>query len=226
MTILPGIGAAQVRMVVPIAGSYVTTVTSTGNLSSFTFTSASIGGAPAAGQTRNVVVVLGFSKGGGPASANSVSIGGISASKLKEVGGVATDNPTSSIWTANVPTGTTATIVVSLSATCDRCFCSIYRLIGANPAAFATSGGTSATTTLSLNTADGGYVAAGCMVSASSSSTAWTGLTENYDAVIEATERGSSASVAVVNGSDPLTVSGTQSGTQGKAWACVSFQPE
>jgi len=87
-----------------------------------TFTTQPIG---AAGSSRRVLVGVTLYDTSGTFP-NAVSIGGVAATKLNSVGAA-------SIWMAAVPTGTTATVIVTSTQTIDACAIKVFRLVGANP---------------------------------------------------------------------------------------------
>lgn len=104
------------------------------DLSSYTFSSKSIGDAHS---KRFVVVSVGFvdistsmSVGDGP---SSVTIGGVSATLIQKASekngsGYLTG---ASLWIAQVPTGATADVVVNFSETVSNCAVMVYRLVHA-----------------------------------------------------------------------------------------------
>jgi hypothetical protein len=103
------------------------------NASSYSFTSQAIG---TADSTRYVVVGIG-QRGAAAETITAVTIGGVSASSVVD-SGAAGDNDVAAIWIAAVPTGTTATIGISLSGTVNNCEIVVWRLVGANPTATST----------------------------------------------------------------------------------------
>lgn len=108
----PWTGAASASI------SYTATSTNTNNRSDYTFTNLNIGTADAS----RIVAVTVYSSFG--LTAQSVTIGGISATKVAGASGNVVD-----IWQAAVPTGTTATVFVQLSGSAGRCSVSVYRII-------------------------------------------------------------------------------------------------
>jgi len=142
----------------------------------YTFASQAIG---TAYSDRLVVVGYAFTNLTGQAI-TSVTIGGITATTIHSTG---TNTACGLAW-ANVPTGTTASIVITpTSAGTVRCGISVYVVRGLQSmTAFATNasaGGSDASRNTSLNIAAGGVVFA---VSASQAgATAWTNITEDAD---------------------------------------------
>jgi hypothetical protein len=95
----------------PLAVTFTDSDSSGSNSTTYTFTGLSIGTASA---TR--YVIAGFAaEGGSPTAATNVTIGGVSATLLAGTGGYA------AIYIALVPTGTTATVAITLNAEASRC---------------------------------------------------------------------------------------------------------
>lgn len=90
-----------------------------GFITTATYTSVAIGTASAG---REVVVGIGAYLGGGSGTISAVTVGGVSLTERKNNGSTA--NP-SGIWSGNVPTGTTATVVVTFTTTCQICSISV-----------------------------------------------------------------------------------------------------
>lgn len=113
------VGNAQPWTGLPAASiSYTSTSSSTNNQSNYTFNNMSIGSADA---NRVIAVAIYAGLNG---TATSVTIGGVSATKVVGVTGTVAE-----IWWASVPTGTTATVAISLSGSAGRCAVSAYRII-------------------------------------------------------------------------------------------------
>lgn len=107
----------------------------------------------------------------------SVSIGGVGATNLVMTS-TGDNNGQSSIWVASVPTGTTGTISITMSASSSRILWSAYRAVGYS----ATPHDTDAqiNSSLSIDTVPGGVLLACSEVyySGGARSTSWTGITE------------------------------------------------
>jgi hypothetical protein len=98
----------------------------TTNSTTYTFTNCDIG---AASQSRVVAVGI-VASGNTTNPVSSVTIGGISASNVVNNGTTSTNNkPNCAIYSAKVPTGTTANIVVTWGGGKNRCQIVVYRLI-------------------------------------------------------------------------------------------------
>lgn len=174
----------------------------------------------AADSTRYVVVAAVIRNN---ADLTSVTIGGVSATKVVSKLST-TETASTHIWWAAVPTGTTANIIVVAPATMSSISASVYTITGSATAAVSTtSNDTASVLTLSLNT-----VANGCVIAASvsdnSGTATWVGATENYDAVSETVGR-STASADTVTASTPLTLTATVTGSSYENGCAASFTP-
>lgn len=117
----------------------------------------------------------------------NVTIGGITATQLASAVNLTTDTLEISVWGVDLPTGTTATVVVGHtgSENHDHCSCSTYRVISSELAV--SDSGThvsTATCTVDVNVATDGVVIAGYIATTATTATTWTGnsgLTLDYD---------------------------------------------
>lgn len=161
--------------------TYIGTTVDTATATTYTFTSVDIGTASA---DRLVVVVAGdYDSSGG--TLNSVTIAG-TAGTLADVEN--SEDQNCAIYYRTVTSGTTATIVVTLSNSSVNAFISVYTITGLNSI---TPTGTSSPTagstdpTAAINVSEGGAVI-GCANEQVSSTVIWTGLpNEDRDAVVE-----------------------------------------
>lgn len=185
MNFLPGwFPAIAMAAKAPPSLTFVAFTEDTSDNTVHTFTGASIG---AADPTRRVVIVAHASD-----SATAFSFTGITVD-----GNAATIHPAGATMTANVtiasllvPTGTTATIVVTKSGgTPDRCGIAVYRAINetsASPhATMVDDTMSSGVCTGTINIPANGWVVAGCQHAnvASPTGFTWVGVTKQYDGV-------------------------------------------
>jgi hypothetical protein len=114
----------------PVNISYIGRTIDTVNRTTYNFTSRNIGAA----SSDRVVLVGVHAYSNSNHSISSVSVGGVSATRLARSNGnnnYATAEY-ASIWAANVPTGTTATVQVAGSTTLSNCAIYIYVFMGTN----------------------------------------------------------------------------------------------
>lgn len=166
-----------------VVGTFQTATGDPANATTYTFTSQPIG---AAGATRRVVVAV--ANRDIAAVPTSVTIGGVSATMdegIASIGAV-------SIWSVVVPTGTTATIVVTYTSANTYCGIGIWSLDAGSPVATGEiADNTPPIPNFSIATAPGDFVVAASayrMTSGTVGAT-WTGVTERYDAAVDAAVR-------------------------------------
>lgn len=180
-----------------------------------TFSSRSIGAAPAAGESRFVVAMFHHEKETTGNTVTGVFIGGATPTTLAsfnyDVGG----SRTLILAYREIPTGTTADFRMTISANGGRKAVGVYRVIGQSGSSIALYGtettDTGANPTLSLDVSSGGVVIAGTNVEQGSACT-WTGLTENYDVDLNSGEYYSGAS-ATISTTETKTITTSLTGT-------------
>lgn len=142
----------------PFSITHIGDNSNTGGASTYTYTAQSIG---TADPTRIVVVdVVGIA-----GAISTVTIGGATASHSATCSAINSSGTTSDIWYLAVPTGTTATIVVTYTASALRNAIGVYSVIGTS-AAFSTCGAATAngTTVAATATIPSGGGAVGAIV--------------------------------------------------------------
>jgi hypothetical protein len=155
------------------------------NLTSYSFASTAFGTAAA---DRQVIAVV-LSRAGATVDAPTVTLGGVSASLLMSLAGGDAGNGYDGrfIFAASVPTGTTGTVAITYLATQVRCKVIVFRLVGASTTAHATATGTTNNSAITANVPANGCALAAVSGGTSSGSpvTAFTGLTERSDGLLE-----------------------------------------
>lgn len=228
LTELTGFNAAAGSTQTPVAVSYVGTTADTSDSSTYTFTSHAIGTATA---DRVVLVAVGVRSATAGVSISSMTIGGVSATELAEAS--TGSNVSVAVYGLLVTSGTTATIVVTPSASCQRCQIAVYEMTGTGgsttTSATATdiTSPTSTTITIPVN---GAAVAGAFGQSASAVGTAtWAGLTKDADEDLENTNnRFTSARLNSASGAVGLSIGVTWSGgtpSAADALCAVAFAP-
>lgn len=219
---LPGIGGAMKANQVVAANpamTYVTATTSTTDTSTYTFSAVSIG---AEASNRKVIVV--FALNASPAvSFSSATIGGVSATSIVTA---ASGFSLCGIIIADVPTGTTGDVVITLSGTALRCGIAVYRVVDLNSStAHATTTDTTASAgvlSATLNVPANGF-AVGVTINGAPAAVTWSaGLTEDSDNTIETQIVVSSASASVVAAQTPMTVTCTDGTSSSQACLAVA----
>lgn len=183
------------------------------NITTYTFTSVSIGTAA----TNRIVMVAVTSSSGTPArTITSATIAGVSATVLDV--NTSFTNRTAFIY-ANIPTGTTATIVVTFSGAMTRCAVGSYSLYNLKSTNYIDSGtgSFSGTASATVSVPADGIVIAGIVQISNSNPFTWTNVDENYDIPLDAgTAEISGASRQVTTGNNSYTVTATATGSGGR----------
>lgn len=192
-----------------IVTSYQTSANDTTDLTTYTFATQAIGTASA---DRYVLVCT--ATRGTAITVSSMTIGGVSAALVRRQ---QNGNNTLEWWIALVPTGTTASIVVTWSAGALRCSIGVWALTGlqsttatANAVDITLSGND---LSLSINVSAGGACFAAAFDPGVKTFT-WAGLTERFDIATEA-QQFSGASLDFAAAQTGLTVTATESVTTG-----------
>lgn len=202
-----------------MAGTYLTTLTSTSDADVYDFGSQSLGDAAS---DRVIVVASGARKSGG-ATTLSVSVGGVSATQRVDEGFGGNASQVG-IDEAAVPTGTSGNVTLTYSATMVRCRVSLYRLVG-NPSFHDSDFGTGTDPSGTIDIPAGGF-ACGVATVASNSTTIWGGLdTEDVDGDLGDT---SSTSISTAHenftGAETgYTITADMTGTTTPIMACASW---
>lgn len=161
------------------------------DLTTYTFSSQNLGTAIA---DRHIIVNIFGRKAGATTNINSVTVGGVLATIVKQQSTTATNTSVCGIAIAAVPTGATGDIVIEFGAGLVRCAVSVYRATGLLSATAYDSDSSSANDpTVSLDVPYG--FAIGAALTATGSTIAWTGLTEDHDTAITSGRIGSASSV-------------------------------
>lgn len=203
----------------PASISFIGSTENTTDGTSFTFTNHAIGTANA---TRRVVVVCHFFAASN--TVTSATIQGISATiHVQATEGGAT-NAGIAIISALVPTGTTATIVLNLSASSTRAYVGVFSALHesvSSPFATATDITLTSSTTLDINanTSAGGWIVSGTTMGGATAGRTytWTGVTESYDAnsgELNTRSYSGGCSTGLVSTETPRTVTVVCSGAQ------------
>jgi hypothetical protein len=183
--------------------------------SSFSFASQPLGTASA--DRRIVVSVCAMGVGAGTIS--TVTIAGVSATKLVETSQA---NNTNSFWIATVPTGATGTISATCSSSKSRYglgLWAVYGLDSNTPLDTDFTSGTGALA-LTLTTTVGGLVFA-CSSDATAQINTMTGLTQDFDEIVGSASEHIGGSAVANSASTAINVA--SAGASDKTLVAVSF---
>lgn len=221
--ILPGmmggiVGAAGAGGSGPPAVSLTGSAGSTSDLSSYTFSSVSIG-TPSSDRYIAVLVTM---RSGSPSASISVTVGGQATSEVVRRNTSATSIAIY-ITSAPVTSGSTANVVVSLGAAALNCAVAVFAITGiaSNTAVNTQSTATNGATMSLSNTAGG--IAIGGAIEESTATFTVAGLTENLDTVIEAGQHSQAAASLAPTAGGSLSVSFTSTGVELFSAVCASF---
>lgn len=206
--------------------SYTVTSTNvnTTNLTTYTFTSQSIGSAPASGERRFIFVACGAIDEGNSSNVDIVSalIGGVAADAIYE--GNSFNWIDAAIFYREVSSGTTADISVTWDVGCEGMAITVYRVIsgpeGIEIGTVQTS--TAQSPSRTMTTGPGGVLIATWFTRYglySLGSHTWTNLTEDYEVDANSEDVFSSASALTTTSS--VTVSASTSSADNRSFVCV-----
>jgi len=192
-----------------ISLTYQTSAQQTASTTTFTYAGQSIGTAT----TDRYVVIGTMAAGGGGAgvTVSSITVGGIAATiVVQRNGNSGASNAVTALAIAAVPTGTTATVVVTYSATQARSAIGVWSCTGlVTPDPISTNSSVANPSSLTLSTYSGGF-AIGMVGQNAVSTAAWTNLTERFDSTVDS---------ALYSGADS---NGTTSGSTLSASCTIS----
>jgi hypothetical protein len=163
---------------------YVTVVSSTSDLTTYSFTGVSIGAAAG-----NRYIILGVTGSSGTTSAiSTVTVNTVAATLLAQASG---STVATGLYIYKISSGTTADISVTFAGSKQRCAVSVWRVTGIDSETpYNTNSNTAAVSTSSLsttvNTVNGGFIVAAAQRGGTvGGTTTWTGVSENYDFNLE-----------------------------------------
>lgn len=162
--------------------TYQTSAVQAADATTYNFTSQAIG--TAAADRYVIVTITGCIKSGSP-GVSAVTVGGISATIVAQVDSGFT---AAAIAIAAVPTGTTATVVVTFNGTQYRAGIGVYSVTGLNSStATGTDTDTTSSPSLSASSSSDGFAIAvsSAYEAATTNMHTWTSITEDYDELVE-----------------------------------------
>jgi hypothetical protein len=184
------------------------------NLTTYTFAAQNLGAAAA---DRQIIVAVHY-RNTGPPILTSLTIAGVSATFV--VDQQSAINRTN-VVIANVPTGTSGDIVATFDVASARCTIGVYRAVGINSTAHATSADNNSPSSVIISVPAGGIVCSAH--TARTTSTAWSGATPDYSDFVESTLYCSGRAAEIAT-SATITEELTQSGID-PAFVSVSWGP-
>ena len=196
--------------------TYQTSAIDASNLTTYTFSTQSIG--TEASDRRVIVGVVG---GDSNRTVSTLTVGGVSATFGARF---QSNNATSEVWVAHVPTGTTGDVVVTWSGSQGRSAISVWSATGlTSDAIHASSGvfiGNSSPTDVSVDTLAGGFVVFvvyRSYIAGIAGSLDYTTATKRYDNYIESFTTVHSVADATTTGGNRTIQYNDNGGTQGNS---------
>lgn len=205
-----------------VSGGFTSSAVSEADSAVYTFSSQAIGTAA----SDRYVVVAANTATASAADANSVTVGGESASLVVRASGG--DHSRVELWIVLVTSGTSADIVITWSSAKDRCGCAAWAIYGASATASDTATDADTTPSQTIDCPAGGIIIAGQVMNGSGATrtASWTGLTEDYDQEMQANTSQTGASDLFTDAVSGRTVAVSPSAGIGlSAMAIASFGP-
>ena len=202
--------------------TYQSTAQTGANASSYTFAGLAIGTASA---TRGVIVCV-YQVGGSGGVTDTVSVGGTSLSLVVLRRNGANSAGEASIWVGTVTTGSTADVVVTLTAKASRCGVAVYSVDDITAVELLDTGdGIGDPTDMSLNVQAGGFAVAIAGCNSGGAYGTWAGLTEDVDSDLEGSNaQFSAAHLNITSTSTPLTVTADPASSSRSAGVSASWR--
>ena len=195
-----------------------------GSATSYTFSSLDLG---TAASDRSIVVMAGHTRGVATTTAiTALTIGGVSATKIIGPTSILSGGYAQEVWWADVPTGTTGDVVVTVNSTTIYMGISVTALYGDNILyAIGTDLTANNTTdvTVTIGVPAGGVAIASAKALASITWT-WTGVTEEYDFVADGAYTLSGGS-KTYSAAEEVTISAAKSATADAGQIVLVFAP-
>ncbi len=196
--------------------SYVTSAVSASDLTTYTFSSQSLG---TAASNRYIIVAV-MARAASSQTISTATIAGVTATQLIDFGATNTSN--AGFLIAPVPTGTTGDVVVTFTGAMVRCAIGVYRVVNLKsitPVDTATSEATPLAGT--VDATDGGFVIGAVFSGGSITGITWTGATQSYVTLFGAWESGGNASCALAS----ITADETNRSMQGDWTGAAEASP-
>lgn len=206
---LPGITSALIQVTVSdFSGDFLQYDTDLNNTTSYTFASQSLGSAPSGIDRRHIVVAVATQRGDFH-SINSVTLGGSAVTEI-----IARDSETCPVWIGaiEVPSGTTANVVVNTSIAPAGAAIALWRLINWSGSAHDTAshGGTSPIN-LAIDVPANGLIVAAAGVR--NGSLTWSNATQRFQGDLDTSDRSTFADYTATGAETNRAVSASATGS-------------
>jgi hypothetical protein len=210
------------RFARPASFSLTASSVNTGGLSTYTFSGLSLG--QEASNRRIIVALAGQNQ---TRTVTSLTVAGVAATRIIGDNPIASGRATAQLWIADVPSGTTGNVVVTLSggswSGCAVGLYAAYDLTTNTP--HDSKQATSSTTQASLNLAykSGFIIAVAAQAANAATSFTWSGLNEDFDLDMEPTNRPASGASLTTSTEGTQTITATTGGADSLCLVAASF---
>lgn len=172
--------------------------------------------------------VIGVLTGSSGDTVSTLTIGGVSASNVfSQAGAGGGSGSRIEIWQADVTSGNNGDVVVTLSASGERCAAIVYRVTRAASAAHDTAGSTADPLDLSIDVlADGVVIGFAYNLDPNTTFTWSSNMTEDVDGLAESSTNGSAAHGAFSTTATGVSITADPASSTLRIGAAVSFGPE
>lgn len=204
----------------PATVTYTDSSASNTDLTTYTFSSLSIG---EASTSRHVIVaVLASNSAATVSTVSTLTVGGVSASLAKRA---TATNGIAEIWIAAVPTGATGNVVVTFNAGNNRASVGVWAAYNLLSATATDSDESNADPgVISIDVQAGGILVAGVYSSTGTVSYTWTNITERFDIVVETSRRASGASLDFAAAQTGLSITADASAATSQTMVAAAFR--
>lgn len=201
----------------PATVTYTDSSASNTDLTTYTFSSLSIG---EASTSRHVIVAVLASNAA--ATVSTLTVGGVSASLAKRA---TATNGIAEIWIVAVPTGATGNVVVTFNAGNNRASVGVWAAYNLLSATATDSDESNADPgVISIDVQAGGILVAGVYSVSGTVSYTWTNITERFDIVVETTRRASGASLDFAAAQTGLSITADASAATSQTMVAAAFR--
>ena len=201
----------------PATVTYTDSSASDTDLTTYTFSSLSIG---EASTSRHVIVAVLASNAA--ATVSTLTVGGVSASLAKRA---TATNGIAEIWIVAVPTGATGNVVVTFNAGSNRASVGVWAAYNLLSATATDSDESNADPgVISIDVQAGGILVAGVYSASGTVSYTWTNITERFDIVVETTRRASGASLDFAAAQTGLSITADASAATSQTMVAAAFR--
>jgi len=210
------------RFAKPASFAFTASAANTSASSSYTFSSLSLGQADS---SRRIIVALAGQNAA--RTVTSLTVAGVAATRIIGDNPIAPNGPTVQLWIANVPTGTTGNVVVTLNGNFNSCAVGLYAAydLTTNTPHASNQSALASSTSIAFGLAHkaGFIIAAAASSENAITSFTWTGVNENFDVLIGSSSRAASSASLTTSDDGTLTITATPNASGSLRLVAASF---